>query len=142
MRHYKYSHGEERRCIPHRGLLLHLCLCMCFLLFCLSILLVRGRQKLLLNGRKISDLEKSLADLSIKNHQLETEIIRLNSKSSLSSLVASDRFVRISQHDVEKVTRTQMDFFAVTRSQYKSGTKFAAHGHRSPIAMMKMEREQ
>jgi cell division protein FtsL len=96
-----------------------LCLCLVALSFVLSISLVKSRQRIVLIGRKISELEKNLSANATKNAELDVKILRLCSSESLRGLVISDGLVLVNANDIVKIPRSEINLHAMAHANAK-----------------------
>jgi cell division protein FtsL len=94
-----------------------LCVCAVVTLFFLSIFLVKTRQGIILSGRKIYEMEKSVAEYASKNSEVNAKISQLSSPRSLHRLIAKNGFVVAGAHNTVKISKLESHFYALNRSQ-------------------------
>jgi cell division protein FtsL len=90
-----------------------LCICFGISAFALSLALVKSRQDIILVGRKIGELEKSLSNYATKNAELDAKILRLSASESLRSVIAESGLVAMDKRNTVRVSNEEVHYFAM-----------------------------
>ena len=94
-------------------------------MFLSSIFLIRTRQMMILYGREISSLEKSIALYDTKISELNAEIIKLESTDALMPKISRENLVKLSKTKIVKVSVVETNLYAMNRSNRSSETHLA-----------------
>lgn len=94
-------------------------------MFSLSIFLIRSRQMMILYGREISSLEKSIALYDTKISELNAEIIKLVSTDALMPKISRENLVKLNKSKIVKVSVVETNLYAMHRSNRSSETRLA-----------------
>ena len=93
-------------------------------MFLLSIFLISTRQMMILYGREISSLEKSIALYDTKISELNAEIIKLASTDALMPKISRENLVKLNKSRIVKVSVVETNLYAMHRSNRSSDTRF------------------
>ena len=93
-------------------------------MFFLSILLIKTRQMMILYGREISSLEKSIAFYDTKISALNAEIIKLVSTDDLMPKISRENLVKLNKSKIVKISVVETNLYAMHRSNRSSETRF------------------
>ena len=94
-------------------------------MFFLSILLIKTRQMMILYGREISSLEKSIALYDTKISELNAEIIKLVSTDALMPKISRENLVKLNKSKIVKVSVVETNLYAMNRSNRSSEVRLA-----------------
>jgi cell division protein FtsL len=102
-----------------------LCIGGVFMLFFLSLFLVKARQNIISWGRKISEHERILSLYVTKNTELDREILKLSSVQSLHEFIEANGLVVADVRNTVKVSKTDVNFYALNHSANKVANRIS-----------------
>ncbi|MDR1413628.1 MAG: hypothetical protein LBI56_01670 [Puniceicoccales bacterium] len=102
-----------------------LCVCSAIITFLLAISLVEVRQKMVLSGRELSELEKKISSYAMKNTELDARILKLSSSESLRAVIASDGLVLADGHAIVKIPKVEAAMYALNRANGRFAAEFS-----------------
>ena len=79
---------------------------------------------MILYGREISSLEKSIALYDTKISELNAEIIKLVSTDALMPKISRENLVKLNKSRIVKVSVVETNLYAMHRSNRSSETRF------------------